>query len=64
VVAKFNFKTHLKNTFFSHFFHPRLTSKNANLKQNICSKNAIWVSKNAEFYADFESVEKVAKGLM
>ena len=24
-------------------------------------KNAIWVSKNAEFGADFESVEKVAK---
>jgi len=24
-------------------------------------KNAIRVSKNAEFYADFESVEKVAK---
>jgi hypothetical protein len=26
-------------------------------------KNAIWVSKNAEFYADLESVEKVAKKL-
>jgi hypothetical protein len=24
-------------------------------------KNSIWVSKNAEFYADFESVEKVLK---
>ncbi len=24
-------------------------------------KNAIWIKKNAEFDADFESVEKVAK---
>jgi hypothetical protein len=24
-------------------------------------KNSIWVSKNAEFHADFESVEKVLK---
>jgi hypothetical protein len=24
-------------------------------------KNAIWVSKNAKFHADFESVEKVLK---
>jgi len=26
-------------------------------------KNSIWVSKNAEFHADFESVEKVLKKL-
>jgi hypothetical protein len=27
-------------------------------------KNAIWVSKNVECYADFEFIEKVAKKLM
>jgi hypothetical protein len=27
-------------------------------------KNAIWVSKNTELIADFESVEKVAQELM
>jgi hypothetical protein len=29
-------------------------------KKNV-SKNSVWVSKNAEFHADFESVEKVVK---
>jgi hypothetical protein len=46
------------------FFQPHLPSKfvkNANIIQKI--KNAIRVSKNAEFYADFESVENVAKSL-
>jgi hypothetical protein len=30
-------------------------------KKNLFSKNSIWVSKNAEFHADFESVEKDLK---
>jgi hypothetical protein len=34
------------------------------IKHSFSFKNAIWVSKNAEFDADFESVEKVAKNLM
>ncbi len=43
--AKLKSKTHLQNTFFD--FLSRLLR--------------IWVSKNAEFHADFESVEKVGK---
>jgi hypothetical protein len=31
-------------------------------KKNV-SKNSVWVSKNAEFHADFESVEKVVKNV-
>jgi hypothetical protein len=30
-------------------------------KKNFFSKNSKWVSKNAEFDADFESIEKVLK---
>jgi hypothetical protein len=30
-------------------------------KKNFCFKNSIWVSKNAEFHADFEYVEKGLK---
>ncbi len=30
-------------------------------EKKILDKNSIWVSKNAEFHADFESVEKVLK---
>jgi hypothetical protein len=30
-------------------------------KKKFLLKNSIWVSKNAEFHADFESVEKVLK---
>ncbi len=34
------------------------------IKQFFSFKNAIWVTKFAEFDADFESVEKVAKNLV
>jgi hypothetical protein len=64
--AKLNSKTHLLNTFFD--FEPvfaRLTSKfekstNMTLK-NFFLEKIEKVSKNAEFHADFESVEKVVK---
>jgi hypothetical protein len=37
-------------------------AKSANMTQKIfLLKNSMWVSKNAEFHADFESVEKVLK---
>ncbi len=58
--AKLKSKTHLLNRFFdflSRFF--------AHLASTIEKKNffekSIKVSKNAEFHADFESVEKVGK---
>ncbi len=36
--------------------------KNANRsKKNVLLKNSKWVSRNAEFHADFESIEKVLK---
>jgi hypothetical protein len=38
------------------------SKKSANKSyKNFFSKNSIWVSKNAEFHADFESVEKGLK---
>ncbi len=60
MVAKFNSKTHLKNTFIDFFepFRPRLTSKfekSTNIKK-ILQKCNIDI-KNAEFYADFEFAE-------
>jgi hypothetical protein len=43
----------------SHAWAPLST----NMIKNVFFQNAIWVSKNAEFDADFESVEKIAKRL-
>jgi hypothetical protein len=61
MVAKFNsYFLDIFTKYVYRFFEPfrlRLTSnfaKSANL-------NVIWVLKNAEFDADFESIEKVAK---
>jgi hypothetical protein len=39
----------------------KLTKKAKKSKTNVVLKNVIWVSKNAEFQADFESVENVLK---
>jgi hypothetical protein len=61
VVAKFNFKTHLKNTFFLAISSAYDFAKNANLKRKNLSQKMQFGYKNAEFDADFESVEKVAK---
>jgi hypothetical protein len=60
---------YLQNTIFHFFepFRPLLTSKfakNANMIGIFLRKKAIWVQKNAELYADFESVEKVSKKLL
>ena len=65
--AKLKSKTHLQNTFFdclSRFLRIWLQSLKNILKWPL--KNFFWkkskkVSKNAEFHADFESVEKVLK---
>jgi hypothetical protein len=49
--------------FFEPFF-ARLASKfskRANMTKKICLKQIIKIFKNAEFHADFESVEKVVK---
>jgi hypothetical protein len=60
-------KTHLQNTFFdfmSHFLRVWLQSLKKILKwpkQIFLFKKFKKVSKNAEFHADFESVEKVVK---
>jgi hypothetical protein len=65
--AKLKSKTHLLNTFFdflSRFLRIWLQSLKKVLiwpKKKKCLKKSIKVSKNAEFYADFESVEKVVK---
>ncbi len=65
--AKLKSKTHLLNTFFWFFepFFARLASKfkkSTNMtKKNFFCKKSKKVSKNAEFHADFESVEKVVK---
>jgi hypothetical protein len=58
----------------THFFHVVLPVRPlppAQKSTNVCVhqkkfifKNAIWASKNAEFDADFKSVEKVAKRLL
>jgi hypothetical protein len=67
MVAKFNSKTHLQTCFrFFEPFGPRLTSKKSKYdrKKIIVHKNAISVSKNAEFYADLETVNKAAKRLL
>jgi hypothetical protein len=64
--AKLKSKTHLQNTFFdflSRFLRVWLQSLKKVLiwqKKKILKKSRK-VSKNAEFYADFESVEKVVK---
>jgi hypothetical protein len=58
--AKLKSKTHLLNTFFdflSRFLRVWLQS----LKNKFFWKKLKKVSKNAEFHADFESVEKVVK---
>jgi hypothetical protein len=59
IVAKFNTKPHY-NKSFSLFqpFCPRLPSnfvKSANMVKQKFNKNAVWVSRNAEFDADFQS---------
>ncbi len=65
--AKLKSKTHLLNTFFdflSRFLRVWLQSLKKVLiwpKTNFFLKKSKKVSKNAEFYADFESVEKVIK---
>jgi hypothetical protein len=65
--AKLKSKKHLQNTFFdflSRFLRIWLQSLQKVLiwpQKFFFSKNSIWVSKNAEFHADFESVEKVVK---
>jgi hypothetical protein len=65
--AKLKSKTHLQNTFFdflSRFLRVWLQSlkKSTNITfKKILSKKSKKVSKNAEFHADFESVEKVVK---
>jgi hypothetical protein len=69
MVTKFNSKTHLWKKMFSFFypFLPHLHSKfvkSTNMIKFFFFKKAIWVVKNAEFDADFESIEKVSKKLM
>ncbi len=65
--AKLKSKTHLQNTFFdflSRFLRVWLQSSKKVLiwpKKIIFLKKSKKVSKNAEFHADFESVEKVVK---
>jgi hypothetical protein len=56
MVAKFNSKAHLQTRFFVFL--------SSFVRVGLEGKNARWVSKNAEFDADLESVEKVAKRLM
>ncbi len=69
MVAKFYSKIDIKKMFFSVFFscfvHVCLQCFYKVLKWlKIFPKIAIWVLKNAEFDADFESSENVAKKLM
>ncbi len=64
-VAKFNSKTYLQNTFFiflSRFARGWLQSlqKYCMIQKSFLNKCKMGI-RNAEFYADFESVEKVAK---
>ncbi len=66
--ANLKSKTHLQNTFFdflSRFLRVWLQSIQKVLilydKKNIFWKKSKKISKNAEFHADFESVEKVVK---
>ncbi len=65
--AKLKSKTHLQNTFFdflSRFLRVWLQSLKKVLiwpKKNFFFFKSKKVSKNAEFHADFESVEKVVK---
>ncbi len=65
--AKLKSKTHLLNRFFdflSRFLRVWLQSLKKKLiwpKKNFLGKKSKKVSKNAEFHADFESVEKVVK---
>jgi hypothetical protein len=68
MVAKYNSSTNSQKNVFRFFtpFRLRLTSKlakNANMIKKFFYKNAIWISKNTEFYADFESVEKLQTNL-
>ncbi len=66
MVEKFNAKSIYNKKFFGRFHRDCLQSlKSANMTPTFFFfKNARWVSKNAEFYADSESVEKVAKKLV
>ena len=65
--AKLKSKTHLQNTFFdflSRFLRVWLQSLKKVLiwpLKNFFGKKLKKVSKNAEFHADFESVDKVLK---
>ncbi len=65
--AKSKSKTHLQNMFFdflSRFLRVWLQSLKKVLiwpKKKFFGKKSRKVSKNTEFYADFESVEKVVK---
>jgi hypothetical protein len=61
--AKLKSKTHLQNTFFDFLNRFLLQSF---LKANMTPKNFFYknekkISKNAEFHADFESVENFVK---
>ena len=62
--AKFNSKTCLEKA-FSHILSPFMRVKLQNFErvqnraQNFFFLNRLRVSKNAEFYAEFKSVEKV-----
>ena len=65
--AKVNSKTCLEKAFslfLSRFMRVKLQNFEKVLKRAkkiFCCKNRLRVSKNAEFYAEFKSVEKVAK---
>ncbi len=65
--AKLKSKTHLQNMFYdfwSRFLRVRLQSLQKVLiwpKKNFFGQKSEKISKNAEFHADFESVEKVVK---
>ncbi len=65
--AKLKSKTHLQNTFFAFravfcaFCFKVCKKCYYDPKQIFCEKKSKKISKNAEFHADFESVEKVVK---
>jgi hypothetical protein len=68
--AKLKSKTHLLNTFFdflSRFLRVRLQSLQKVLKRPhnfFLQKKSKKISKNAEFHADFKSIEKVVKNAL
>jgi hypothetical protein len=52
---------HIQKKRFSVFLSRFLRICNQSVQKVLIFKNSIWVSKNAGFHADFESVEKVLK---